>query len=109
MFPAAVELTDNAGYRLDAGRFHIGAPLRDAFVAARFYNQATGRSNRFADVLNQAVTRRDDRPPRRPGESSIERLQQRVDDQRTRRREQSRPGGSTAHDGPRGPRQGPSR
>lgn len=103
------ELTDNAGYRLDAGRFHIGAPLREEFVAARFYNQATGRSDRLADVLNQAVTRRDDRPPRRPGESSIERLQQRVDEQRAHRRDQFRAGGFTAHDGHRGPRQGPSR
>lgn len=103
------ELTDNAGYRLDAGRFHIGAPLREEFVAARFYNQATGRSDRLAGVLNQAVTCRDERPPRRPGESSIERLQQRVDEQRTRRRDQFRAGGFTAHDGSRGPRQGPSR
>ncbi|WIB62073.1 Fic family protein (plasmid) [Curtobacterium sp. MCLR17_007] len=102
------ELADNAGYRLDAGRFHVGAPLRDEFVAARFYNQATGRSDRLAAVLDRAVTRPDARPQRRAGGSSIERLQQRVEEQRARRRDQFR-GGSAAGDERRGPQQGPRR
>ncbi|WP_420367099.1 Fic/DOC family protein [Curtobacterium sp. L1-20] len=101
------DLTNNAGYRLDAGRFHVGAPLRDAFVAARFYNQATGRSDRLAEVLDQAITARDDRPRRSGGGSSIERLQQRVDEQRARAREQFQPGGFIADSTRRGPQHGP--
>lgn len=101
------QLTDNAGYRLDAGRFHVGAPLRDQFVAARFYNQATGRSDRLAAVLDQAVTARDEPPRRSAGGSSIERLQQRVDDQRARLRDQFRRGGFSTDTERRGPQRGP--
>ena len=50
------QLATNAGYQLDAGQFARGAPLREAFVQARFYNQATGRSDRLEAVLKPAIT-----------------------------------------------------
>lgn len=49
------QLAENAGYRLDAAQFQAGAPLRDEFVAARFYNQATGRTDRLVNVLGAAI------------------------------------------------------
>lgn len=50
--------------------------------------------------LNTRRFPRDERPPRRPSESSIEWLPQPVGDQRTRHREQFRAGGFAAdHDG----------
>lgn len=51
------QLVDNAGYRLDAAQFQAGAPLRDEFVAARFHNQATGRTDRLVSVLGKAIER----------------------------------------------------
>lgn len=50
------QLAEHAGYRLDPAPFQVGEPLRDRFVAARFYSQATGRSGRLAEVLGDAVT-----------------------------------------------------
>jgi len=50
------QLATNAGYQLDAGQFARGAPLREAFVQARFYNQATGRSDRLEAALKPAIT-----------------------------------------------------
>lgn len=50
------QLAEHAGYRLDPAPFQVGEPLRDRFVAARFYSQATGRSDRLAEVLGDAVT-----------------------------------------------------
>lgn len=49
------QLSENAGYRIDSAQFQAGAPLRDEFVAARFYNQATGRADRLANVLGKAI------------------------------------------------------
>lgn len=49
------QLSENAGYRLDAAQFQAGSPLRDEFVAARFYNQATGRTDRLVNVLGKAI------------------------------------------------------
>jgi cell filamentation protein len=49
------QLAENAGCRLDAAQFQAGAPLRDEFVAARFYNQATGRTDRLVNVLGKAI------------------------------------------------------
>jgi cell filamentation protein len=49
------QLSENAGYRLDSAQFQAGAPLRDEFVNARFYNQATGRADRLATVLGKAI------------------------------------------------------
>ncbi|SEB29707.1 Fic/DOC family protein [Arthrobacter woluwensis] len=50
------QLAENAGYRLDAGAFVPGAPLRDEFVWARFYSQATGSNDRLAEVLLKGTT-----------------------------------------------------
>lgn len=50
------QLAEHAGYRMNQAPFQVGEPLRDRFVAARFYSQATGRSARLADVLGDAVT-----------------------------------------------------
>ncbi|PYY64426.1 cell filamentation protein Fic [Curtobacterium sp. MCPF17_003] len=49
------QLAEHAGYRLDTEAFKIGAPLRDEFVWARFYSQATGDSSRLAGVLDRAL------------------------------------------------------
>jgi len=49
------QLAEQAGYRMDATQFAPGAPLRDAFVEARFHSQDTGRNDRLAAVLGQAV------------------------------------------------------
>lgn len=49
-------LATNAGYQIDRAQFAHGAPLREAFVQARFYNQATGRSDRLEAVLKPAIT-----------------------------------------------------
>lgn len=56
------QLTDNAGYHLDAEQFKRGATLRDEFVAARFYNQATTRTDRLASVLDKALSPAEQRP-----------------------------------------------
>lgn len=50
------QLAEHAGYRLDTKTFQVGEPLRDRFVAARFYSQATGRSDRLAEVISEAIT-----------------------------------------------------
>lgn len=49
------QLAENAGYLLNTEAFKAGSPLRDQFVAARFYNQATTRTDRLAAVLSQVV------------------------------------------------------
>ena len=49
------QLADNAGFHLDTASFTIGSPLRDEFVAARFYNQATTRTDRLEAVLSTAL------------------------------------------------------
>lgn len=49
------QLAEQAGYRLDATQFAPGAPLRDEFVQARFYSQATSRNDRLASVLGRAI------------------------------------------------------
>ena len=51
------QLAENAGYSLDAEQFKVGASLRDEFVAARFYVQATTRIDRLAAVLDKALTK----------------------------------------------------
>lgn len=51
------QLAENAGYRLDAEQFKVGAVLRDEFVAARFYVQATTRIDRLTSVLDKALTK----------------------------------------------------
>ena len=50
------QLAEGAGYRLDAEQFKVGASLRDEFVAARFYNQATTKTDRLAAVFDKALT-----------------------------------------------------
>lgn len=50
------QLAEAADYRLDAEQFKVGASLRDEFVAARFYNQATTKTDRLAAVLDKALT-----------------------------------------------------
>lgn len=54
-FVFSSQLAEQAGYRLDAAQFAPGAPLRDEFVQARFYSQATSRNDRLASVLGRAV------------------------------------------------------
>ena len=49
------QLADNAGFHLDTASFTIGSSLRDEFVAARFYNQATTRTDRLEAVLSTAL------------------------------------------------------
>ena len=49
------QLAQQAGYRIDATQFAPGAPLREAFVEARFHGQDTGRNDRLAAVLGQAI------------------------------------------------------
>ncbi|HJE92234.1 MAG TPA: Fic family protein [Dietzia timorensis] len=49
------QLAEQAGYRLDATQFAPGAPLRDEFVQARFYSQATSRNDRLASVLGRVI------------------------------------------------------
>ena len=49
------QLANNAGYQLDPEAFKLGSPRRDEFVAARFYNQATTRTDRLAAVLLEAA------------------------------------------------------
>lgn len=62
------QLVAEAGYHLESRRFEVVSPevqreliregqpnLREAFVQARFYSQATGRNDRLAQVLNDAV------------------------------------------------------
>ncbi len=49
------QLAEQAGYRIDAAQFAPGAPLCDEFVQARFHSQDTGRNDRLAAVLGQAI------------------------------------------------------
>lgn len=48
-------LAEQAGYWIDTAVFAPGAPLRDAFVQARFHGQDTGRNDQLAHVLGQAI------------------------------------------------------
>ncbi|MFD4184142.1 Fic/DOC family protein, partial [Rhodococcus sp. NPDC058514] len=50
------ELAAQAGYKLDTAQFAEGAPLRQEFVGARFYNQATTRTDRLVTVLDKAIS-----------------------------------------------------
>lgn len=50
------QLAEQAGYQLDTAAFAPGSPLRDEFVQARFHSQDTGRNDRLAAVLKQAIT-----------------------------------------------------
>ncbi|WP_424108975.1 Fic/DOC family protein [Rothia mucilaginosa] len=50
------QLAEHAGYELHSDAFAVGEPLRDAFVEARYVGQDTGRSDRLAEVLGQAIT-----------------------------------------------------
>ncbi|MEO7016628.1 MAG: Fic family protein [Leifsonia sp.] len=49
------QLAEHAGYRLHPEPFRQGGELREEFIAARFYNQATGQRSRLAEVLARAV------------------------------------------------------
>lgn len=49
------QLAEQAGYRIDATQFAPGSPLRDEFVQARFYSQATSRNDPPALVLEGAI------------------------------------------------------
>ena len=49
------QLAEQAGYRIDTAAFAPGAPLRDAFVEARFHSQDTGSNGRLAGVLGKAI------------------------------------------------------
>lgn len=55
-FAFFTQLAEQAGYRIDVRRFAPGAPLRQAFIDARFHSQDTGSNDRLAAVLNQAVS-----------------------------------------------------
>ncbi|MCL2467440.1 MAG: Fic family protein [Micrococcales bacterium] len=73
-------LAEQAGYRIATDRMGPGMPLRDRFVAARFYSQATGDNAHLVEVLAEAVEpispqdrraprqRRTGRQTKRPGE-----------------------------------------
>ena len=50
------QLAEQAGYRIDAAQFAVGQPLRDEFVNARFFSQATGSNERLVDVLERAIS-----------------------------------------------------
>ncbi|WP_431031224.1 Fic/DOC family protein [Plantibacter sp. RU18] len=63
------QLAEQAGYRIDAAQFAVGQPLRDEFVNARFYSQATGSNGRLVSVLGRAIA-----PLVRPS------LEQRIED-----------------------------
>ena len=54
-FAFFTQLAEQAGYRIDSTRFANGQDLRQEFIAARFYGQATGRSDRLATVLDKAI------------------------------------------------------
>ena len=56
------QLCENAGYRLDPAAFMPGDPRRDEFVAARFYNQATTKTDRLERMLGEAITEADAAP-----------------------------------------------
>lgn len=49
------QLAEQAGHPLDTSKLLPGTRLREEFVLARFYSQATGRADRLADVLTQAL------------------------------------------------------
>lgn len=73
------QLAHQAGYQLAVGQFAEHAPLRTEFVQARFYNQATAKTDRLATVLDKALTEIEppsrsltDRPP-----TAMERLARR--------------------------------
>lgn len=68
------QLAEQAGYRIDAAAFAPGAPLRDAFVQARFHSQDTGRNDQLASVLGQAIVPFDGGARQRSGAGSRSRL-----------------------------------
>jgi cell filamentation protein len=49
------QLAEQAGYEFDLPNLMVGSPLREAFVWARFYNQATAKTDRLRDVLRAAL------------------------------------------------------
>ena len=49
------QLSEQAGYRLDASRFVYGSQLREDFINARYYAQATGNPERLVRALGQAI------------------------------------------------------
>lgn len=61
------QLAEQAGYRIDTAAFTPGAPLRDAFVEARFHGQDTGRNDQLAGVLGQVIVPLDCSPRQTPG------------------------------------------
>jgi cell filamentation protein len=73
------ELSRQAGYELDVTQFAEHAPLRTEFIQARFYNQATAKTDRLATVLDETLTEIE--PPSRslPGRplTAMERLARR--------------------------------
>lgn len=68
------QLAEQAGYRIDSAAFAPGAPLRDAFVEARFHSQDTGRNDQLAGVLGRAIVSFDGGSRQTPGASFSERL-----------------------------------
>lgn len=50
------QLTEHAGFRLEARQFAQGSPLREEFVLARFHHQATTSTARLASVLDRAIS-----------------------------------------------------
>lgn len=50
------QLCEQAGWSLDPRRFTTGHALREEFLAARFYSQATGSNTRLEMVLRKVVT-----------------------------------------------------
>lgn len=75
-------LCEQAGYRLDTLAFKVGSSLREEFVLARFHSQDTGRNDRLAAVLGNAIRSR-------PG--TREELQRRLDIIKSKRRGYYRP------------------
>ncbi|PFG29745.1 Fic/DOC family protein [Paramicrobacterium agarici] len=49
------QLTENAGFVLDAKRLGPGTELRDEFIDARFHSQDSGSNERLADVLKRSI------------------------------------------------------
>lgn len=65
------QLAREAGYELDVGQFAENSPLRTEFVQARFYNQATARTDRLVGVLDKAITETHTRTKSRANASLI--------------------------------------
>lgn len=76
-----------AGFRLDAPAFKAGGPLREEFVGARFYAQATGRTDRLAAVLAKGIT------PLAPTRTQSQTLAQRISSRAQQARAQHPPQG----------------